>query len=77
MARRRGLAVLRGSPVLDAHQKVKVVLEQAVRVGLGYGLDILCVELEKVWVVALLAEERFAVVATVVDVVVLVWEQRG
>jgi hypothetical protein len=48
-----------------------MVLEQAVGIGLGYGFNVLGVELEEVRAVPCLAKERFAVVAAIVDVVVL------
>ena len=62
--------------LFDAHQEVKVIVQKAVSVGFGNGLDVFGSQLEEVAVVALFAEQRFAVDATIVDVVVLIKLER-
>ena len=65
---------------LNPDQQMKMVSQQAIGEGIGDGFDIFGVQLHEVGVVALFAEDVFAVVAAVVDVVgafVLQWERLG
>jgi len=56
---------------MQTYQEVKVVFHQTVGVGIGDGVDVANVKVEEVLIVTFLNEEIFAVVAPIVDVVVV------
>src|SRR5262249_51532738 len=62
---------------LDAHQHMKVILEQAISVGVGDRRDVAGVQPEEMAVVTLLKEQVLAVVAAVVDVIVAAGLERN
>lgn len=56
---------------MESYQEVKVVFHQTVGVGICDGVDVANVKVEEVLIVTFLNEEIFAVVAPIVDVVVV------
>lgn len=56
---------------------MKVVSQQTIRECVGDRLDVFCIQIQEILVIALLNENILAVVAAVVDVVVSIVEQRG
>jgi hypothetical protein len=58
-------------------QEVKVVSQQTIGIRIGYRLDVLGVELQKIAVVAFLDKDVFAIVATVVDMIILAVLERN
>jgi len=56
--------------LLDAYQQVKMIAHQTVGKRIGYGLDMISIELHKIGVVARFAKQVLTVVAAVIDMVI-------
>lgn len=69
----RSIGVRTEPSLLDPDQNVKTILEQAVGVGAGDGLNMPSVGCQEVWIVPLFREQLLAIVAAVVDVIVGAW----
>jgi hypothetical protein len=58
-------------------QEVKVVSQQTIGIRIDYRLDVLGVESQKIAVVAFLDKDVFAIVAMVVDMIILAVLERN
>ena len=58
-----------GFSILDSHQNVKVIFEQAIGICLCRWLDVLDIQLQEIAIVVLLHKNILAVGAAIVDVI--------
>lgn len=58
---------------LQPDQQMEMIAEQAVRIGVGDRCYMTFIEVQKVGVVTLFAEQLLAIIATIVDVIVCPW----
>src|SRR6266498_3519883 len=61
---RESLARCFWSAIAGSDEQVKVVMQQAVRVGLGDGRDMSAVEVQEITIVAILTEQIGAIITT-------------
>ena len=60
-----------GRAVLDAYEEVKMVVQQAVGIGICSRFDILCIQFQEVAVVTLFSKQRLSAITAIVDMIVL------